>query len=172
MHALSPFAAALALCLAGQAHAAIVTYSFADTFSGTNGFDRQLTRFSPSLGTLTAITLRVDGEVTSGVWVEDVVNGGDPVFFRGLDLSFPGGIELSEDGPFDLSFQVTSFQDYVGDTPFVFSGANSGAGNYRARVTYTYDERIAAVPVPASLPLVGLGLAALGWVRARRLAAV
>lgn len=172
MKLLYPIAAALAFGLAAHADAAVVTYTAAGTFSGTSSFDEELTRFDPSLGTLTAISLRVSGEVTGGAAVESGQQDADGndifVILRSLGLSFPGAISVIADAAFDKTFQVTPFEPYIGTTPLVFSGSNSGRGNFSAVVTYTYDPPVASVPLPASLPLVGLALAVLGGVQARR----
>lgn len=175
MHVFPPFAAALALCLSVQAQASAVTFSAFDTFGGTNALNSTLDRFDPSRGTLTAISLRVSGEVRGGVYVDtgEFDADGNEVFafYKSLSLRFPNGIDVEETGLFDRTFQVTSFQDYIGAAPLTFAIVYSGSGDYRADITYTYNDRVAAVPVPATLLLVGLGLAALGWVRVRRPAA-
>lgn len=171
-----PFAArivaTLTVCLAAQAHASLVTDSVEVDFRGSDSFNYTLDRFDASRGTLTGISLSVKGQVTAGVSVgtgqEDADGNEIFQFYKSLFLRFPGDIQFTSDGTFDRSFQVTSFAPYIGDTPFTFSGSNSGSGRFLAAITYTFEDRVTAVPLPASLPLVGLGLAALGLVRVLR----
>lgn len=69
-------------------------------------------------------------------------------------------------GTFDLGFVFdTGFETESGSN---FTVSGSSLSNASVTVQYTYTEAPAAVPVPAALPLLGGGLALMGFVARRR----
>ena len=81
-----------------------------------------------------------------------------------------GGIAiLDAEGPgtFSLNYSLSGSAGASGPTPFVFTSTGSTT-NVDLLVTYVYNVDTPEVPLPAALPLLGGGLALMGFVVRRR----
>ncbi len=118
--------------------------------------------FTPDLSSADAIAIRVRGE------------SGNPNAARNgtvtlTDLTFnghllDGGTVASSDGVSVLAFSTTGL-----DSDWTLSGMASVLGGVRSSVAFQIKAGdFTVVPVPAALPLLATGLAALGYVRHRR----
>ncbi|MDF2232536.1 VPLPA-CTERM sorting domain-containing protein [Albimonas sp. CAU 1670] len=109
-------------------------------------------------------------------------------YAAGQTKSYPASGTIDQNDSFDWTVAGADFVDYIGlsseyavwdlgiggvlsrafSTNTTWSEDLSEIYNISAEITYTYDVPDSNVPVPAALPLLGAGLAALGFVARRR----
>jgi hypothetical protein len=156
-----------------------------------------INQFNPSLGTLTSISLTLDGNVT---WTSDELGGGTDTLT--IELLTPSGDNLAP----NVTETAAGFGDHTETLSFdnititdagllaVFEGTNtlqleveflssnllpgstydsndtiSSANGLSGSIMYTYTPAIPAeTPLPATLPLFASGLGALGLLGWRR----